>query len=86
MFKVECADGWGHCFARLDNSIKRQIARKIDKLAFPINARHLLHGLPYFVVQVGQYRIVFEEIGATRILLFVGDHKQYEMWLAEQRI
>jgi len=86
LFTVKCADDWGYFFDRLDNSEKEKIAKKIDRLAFPLKARHLRHSLPYFVVEAGQYRIVFEQTGNTRILVFVGNHKQYEKWPLEHRL
>jgi len=44
--------------------------------------RHLRFGLPYYVLEAGQYRICFSENSGmnTRTLVFVGNHKEYKKW------
>ena len=39
-------------------------------------------GLPYFVIEVGQYRIVYKyyEEKELKIIYFIGTHKEYEKW------
>lgn len=49
-------------------------------------ARHLRHGLPFFVVESGQLRVCFEEDRRKRIIVFAGNHKQYEKWYRNQQL
>ena len=60
--------------------------KKLEKLKTEVKARHLGHGLDFFVAEVGQCRICFKQNdkNKTRRLYFVGDHKDYEKWLKEQ--
>lgn len=70
-------------FLRLDKAIQVKIAKKLKRLeGKDARSRHLGHGLPVFVEEVGQYRIVFktrEDLKQKRIV-FIGDHKEYEKW------
>ena len=84
LFEVELADGWDTHYAKLDKSEQERIWKKILQLVGPIKARHPRFGLPFFVVETGQYRICFEEIDRRRKIHFAGNHKQYERWYREQ--
>ncbi len=75
---------WDEYFNKLDNPIKERIWKKIQQLKHLTKTRHLKHGLPFFVIESGQYRICFEEIEEKRIIRFAGNHKQYEKWFKEQ--
>lgn len=70
-------------FLKLDNSVRERIGKKLKQLELEeSNSRHLEHGVPVFVEEVGQYRIVFkkrEELKQKRVV-FIGDHKEYEKW------
>ncbi|MBI2445287.1 hypothetical protein HYV43_02765 [Candidatus Micrarchaeota archaeon] len=74
-------------FLALDNSVKERLEKKLEQLRRDdLPARHLKHGSPHFVAEVGQYRIAFiirRELNQKRIL-FVGDHKAYERWFKAQ--
>lgn len=80
MFELEFVEDWDDFFEKFDNSSKNIVWKKIMKLKYLQSARHLCHGLQFFVVEVGQYRICFEEINNVRRIVFVGNHKQYEKW------
>lgn len=84
MFELSFADDWDIYYSKLDNSIKEIIWKKIQQLKILEKPRHLEHGLNYFVVETGQYRICFEEKQNIRIIAFVGNHKQYEKWCKKQ--
>lgn len=84
LFEINFAEGWDKYFSKLDNSQKGIIWKKIQQLKTLPEARHLKHGLPFFVIESGQYRICFEEKGKTRIVAFAGTHKQYEDWYKRQ--
>lgn len=81
MFEVRFKVGWDENLSTFDFAIRKRIAKKIEQLQFLQSARHLKHGLPYFVVEVSQYRIIFEEAANVRKIMFVGNHKQYESWV-----
>ncbi len=83
VFEVVLLEGWNASFDKLDATQQRQIWKKIEQLKSLENARHLKHGLPYFVVETGQYRIAFEQNANKRGVHFTGTHKQYEQWLRE---
>ena len=71
---------------KVDKSTKMKIFKKINKLEKEILSRHLKQGLPFFVEEVGQYRICFEidEKERTKKIFFIGNHKQYEKWYSEK--
>jgi mRNA-degrading endonuclease RelE of RelBE toxin-antitoxin system len=80
---------WDGHFQKLDASVQRGIFKKILQLQQddnPVPARHLRHGLPYFVMEVGQYRVCFKRDESEKEikLFFAGKHKDYEKWLMEQ--
>lgn len=80
MFEIAFAEGWDIFYSKMDRSWQKKIWKKIEKLKEKISARHLKHGLPFFVVESGQDRICFEESEKKRIIMFAGNHKQYEQW------
>ena len=73
-------------FLNLDSSIRERISKKLVKLQREdLPARHLKQGIPVFVEEVGQYRIVFkkrDDLKEKRIV-FIGDHKEYEKWFRQ---
>jgi len=84
LFKIDFAECWDEFFVKLDKSEKDRLWKRIQKLAAFLKARHLKHGLPFFVVETGQYRICFEETKGIRRIMFAGNHKQYEKWYEKQ--
>lgn len=74
-------------FLDMDKSIRNWLEKKLLQLEREdLQSRHLRRGSPYFVEEVGQFRIVFkvrEDLKQKRIV-FVGDHKAYEQWYREQ--
>ena len=84
LFELIFAESWDKFFSKLDNSEKQKIWKKIQQLKTLPKARHLKHGLPFFVLEKGQYRVCFEEKQKTRTIVFAGTHKQYEKWYKKQ--
>lgn len=80
LFELVYADGWDAFYSKMDASEKERIWKKIQQLKTLGKARHLKKGLPYFVVESGQYRVCFKEDGVKRTVFFAGNHKQYEKW------
>lgn len=70
----------------LDNSVRIRLLKKLKQMETKDVGRHLEKGLPFFVEEIGQYRIAYvlkQEIRQKRVV-FVGDHKEYEKWLRLQ--
>jgi N-methylhydantoinase B/oxoprolinase/acetone carboxylase alpha subunit len=84
LFELFFADGWDKHYRKLDNAAKERMWGKIQHLKTMQAARHLKHGLPFFVVEACQYRICFEEKQNKRTVVFAGTHKQYEKWCKSQ--
>ena len=82
LFRLDYDKGWDKFFSKMDSSLQKMLWKRIQKLKTLTKARHLKRGLPYFVVEVGQYRIDFIEERGTRTVAFVGNHKQYQKWYA----
>ncbi len=82
-YALEFAKGWEQYFEKLDKSMRERVWKKIQQLKTLHHSRHLKQGLGFFISEVGQYRIAYEidETRKTKIIHFVGDHKQYEKWL-----
>lgn len=81
-YELEYEPGWDAFFSKLDKTIQIRIYKKILQLKGPVRGRHLQHGLPYFVAEVGGYRIAFSsnEKAGKRMIYFAGSHKDYERW------
>ena len=77
--------GWDRHFSKMDKSVQDVIWKKIQKQKEETPARHLQHGVEFFVAEAGQYRIVLKinELEKSKAVHFAGSHKQYEKWLKE---
>jgi len=84
LFELHYADNWDVFYSKMDSAQKHRIWKKIQQLKTLERVRHLKRGLPYFVVETGQYRIAFKEEGKMRTIYFAGNHKQYEKWYKSQ--
>ena len=84
LFEIDFAEGWDKHYSKLDGFEREKIWKKIQQLKRLQKARHLKHGLPFFVLEAGQYRICFEEKQGARTIMFAGNHKQYEKWCRAQ--
>ena len=86
LYALKYAEGWDRHFAEFDNSLKLRILKKLEQMKGKEESRHLQHGLPYFVEEVGGCRITFkkDEETKTKEIYFIGDHKQYERWCHEK--
>ena len=69
----------------MDNQVRLQIAKKLLELREDNKLFRHLHGLPYFVLEAGQYRVTFVEDNSNmvRTIVFIGDHKEYEKWYSQ---
>ncbi|MFH0973239.1 MAG: hypothetical protein V1817_00400 [Candidatus Micrarchaeota archaeon] len=83
MYEVGFEDEAKKQFFDLDKTIQYRIEKKVGQLERDdFKSRHLKHGVPVFVEEIGQYRLVFKTIEAKKEkrILFVGDHKHYKEW------
>jgi mRNA-degrading endonuclease RelE of RelBE toxin-antitoxin system len=83
MYNLDYHPKWKSYFQDLPEEIKLRVVKKIESISnTPKSQRHMRFGLPYFVSELGQYRITYKIIDLDNkiIFYFVGDHKEYEKW------
>lgn len=85
-WKIEYLPGWDEFFKKFDKPIREQILKKFDQMEQPLSARSLHSSNRVQIEEVGQCRIAFiqDEKIRTKIIYFVGNHKQYENWYKKQ--
>jgi mRNA-degrading endonuclease RelE of RelBE toxin-antitoxin system len=81
MFEIGFDQDWHKYLKKVPLEQHKRLFKKIQELKEDKTFRHLKLGSPYFVLEVGQYRICFIEETNQRTLLFIGNHKEYEKWL-----
>ncbi|MFH1095231.1 MAG: hypothetical protein V1728_03365 [Candidatus Micrarchaeota archaeon] len=82
-YQVVAEDGAKDSFFRLDRGVQTRIAKKLAQLERPeFVSRHLRHGKPHYVAEVGGYRIAYlqDDKNMERRVVFIGMHKEYERW------
>ena len=75
-------------FLRLDKAVRIRIAKKVLQLERNgFVSRHLKFGLPFFVEEIGGYRLVFEmlEREKKKLVIFVGSHGAYQKWYSTKQ-
>lgn len=75
--------GADEALRRLDRGVQIRIYKKLYQLARPeLVSRHLKHGKPHFVEEIGGYRIAYlqDDKKMERHVVFIGTHKEYEGW------
>ena len=80
MYEIGFDKDWFKYWKKIPQNLHFQLLNKMKELKEEKTFRHLKHGLPYFVLESGQYRVCFKEKDNLRTLYFVGDHKEYEKW------
>lgn len=65
---------------KLDGGTRERVLKRIVRMSSEPLGRHLRHGLDFFVIELGQYRVVYKAKNATKTIFFVGTHKEYEKW------
>jgi mRNA-degrading endonuclease RelE of RelBE toxin-antitoxin system len=65
----------------MDKPLRERLIKRILRMRDEPPGRHLLRGFPFFVEEVGQYRIIYTVADDLKKIHFVGDHKEYERWL-----
>ncbi len=65
----------------MDGAIIDRFYKYFDKIRENPQRRHLKHGIPIFVEDIGQGRIAYKiEEGVVYIVRCFSDHKEYEKW------
>lgn len=85
-YALDFHKNWDEYFQKLDLPVQKKLFKKILRLQERVKARHLKHGLPYFVLESKQYRICFTRNESKKQvkLFFAGTHKDYEKWIQKQ--
>jgi len=66
---------------KMDKSLARIFIRHVNKISGMPPRRHMEHGLPYNVDEVGGGRLVYDYRGEQMyIVRCFDDHKKYEKW------
>jgi len=83
MYREEFDPQWDIHFEKLLKDIQIRVWKKIKQILSGLPARHLQHGVNFFVEEVGQYRICYKSFEDRKIrrFYFVGKHKDYEKWI-----
>ena len=81
-YELKYVADWDRHFKDFDAAVKLRVLRKLEQLKSKEKSRHLEHGKPYFIEEVGGYRIAFKTdlAAATKTIYFIGDHGQYKKW------
>jgi mRNA-degrading endonuclease RelE of RelBE toxin-antitoxin system len=81
-YELKYASGWDKHFKDFDAAVKQRILKKLEQLKTKEKSRHLEHGMPYFIEEVGGYRIAFQTdlSSRTKTIYFIGNHGQYKRW------
>lgn len=67
MYTVDYHENWDKHFVNLNQDIQKRIWKKIQQIENGLPGRHLEHGLPFFVEEVGQYRICYTQDETIKI-------------------
>lgn len=70
---------------RMDASIRERLVKRIARMRDEPVGRHLGYGLDFFVIEIGQYRMVYTCEGRKKTIYFVGNHKEYEKWYSTRQ-
>lgn len=84
MYSEEFDPQWDEHFEKLPKDLQIRIWKKIKRILEGLPTRHLEHGVPYFVEEIGrQYRLCYKTFEETKIIrfYFIGKHKDYEKWI-----
>lgn len=67
----------------MDKATYTAFRKHLQKISMMPPRRHLRHGVPYNVEEVGQGRIAYQVDNVSEVLYIIrcfADHKEYEKW------
>jgi len=71
---------------KMDESVKLIFFKACEALGDLPPCRHMRHGLPYLIKEVGQGRIVYDTVnGEVQIYRCFATHDRYEKWYKSYR-
>lgn len=85
-YRIAYHPEWDRCFHTLERETQLRVFKKIQQLKGVVSARHLKHGNPCFVLNIGGNRVTYTQDAAlgVRTVRFAGNHKDYLEWCQEQ--
>jgi len=84
-FEIEMHADAREVLLELDLAIKARILKRMERMRHELRSRHMMHGIDFFIAEAGQYRIAYKISGNTKIVFFIGKHKDYEDWYEKRR-
>lgn len=83
MYRLTFDENWNEYFDDLPPDVQIRVLKKLEQIKNGLPGRHLEHGVPILVEEIGQYRICYGEDknNLTRKIYFAGNHKDYAKWL-----
>jgi len=84
-FEVLLHEDAANTLLKMDASVRERLIKRIARMREEPSGRHLKYGLGFFVIEVGQYRIVYTFEGNHKTIYFLGDHKEYEKWYSTKQ-
>ena len=85
-FIIDFDDRFADYLAAVPIEIRRIFAKRLEtKYKTYPNFEHKKGGVPFFSDRIndGKYRVCFMQSGNQRVMVFIGDHKAYDKFLAE---
>ncbi|MFH1200563.1 MAG: hypothetical protein V1708_05850 [Candidatus Micrarchaeota archaeon] len=79
-YEVLLEDAPKAALGSLDKSVRERIIKRLLRMKDEPPGRHLKHGLPFFAIKIGQYRIAYTCRESVKKVYFAGDHNGYERW------
>jgi len=80
MFKISYHSDFSKYWKKIPKSQHKKITNKMQELKYRIDFRHMKQKSKFFVLEIGSFRVCFKQEKNTRILFFIGNHKDYEKW------
>lgn len=80
-YRVIVEDAAKEALAKMDASVRSPILKRMKRMPREPPGRHLQYGLPFFIIDVGQYRIAYSCVNDLKRVYLIGDHKDYQRWL-----
>lgn len=79
-YRVKLEKDTKDSYVELDESVRARIRKGLEKLRGNVRHRSLIGHPNIFVLEIGQYRILYliDENIEQKTVVFIGKHKEYE--------